>query len=242
MPGNPADQSRPTPDHQKELLKLFGSLAYRHSAWQVFADFAEAAAISLSNAVDWAQRDQREERYMALIKRYKPEELAVLPQMLGELALALEEEPSDVLGRTFHDLELHNKWSGQYFSPYPLCRMMAKMTLSNEEDIRSRISERGFVTAQEPACGSGAMVIALAHGMKDLGINYQQPSARDRSGRRPQMRPYGLSAIRAPPHPSRRRSRQLVVTRRIRALEHTSPHYGRVELEAPPPTRRDTRD
>jgi N-6 DNA Methylase len=174
MPGNPADQSRPTPDHQRELLKLFGSLAYRHSAWQVFADFAEAAAISLSNAVDWAQRDPREERYMALIKRYKPDELAVFPQMLGELTLALEEEPSDVLGRTFHDLELHNKWSGQYFSPYPLCRMMAKMTLSNEEDIRARISERGFVTAQEPACGSGAMVIALAQGMKDLGINYQQ--------------------------------------------------------------------
>jgi hypothetical protein len=38
--------------------QLFASLAYRHSAWQVFADFAEAAAITLSNAVDLLQRDR----------------------------------------------------------------------------------------------------------------------------------------------------------------------------------------
>jgi hypothetical protein len=171
---NSQDKARPPPDHQKELLKLFGALAYRHTAWQVFTDFAEAAAISISNAVDWPQRDKREQRYMEIVRRYKSDELAAFPKMLAELTLALEEEPFDVMGRTFHDLELHNKWSGQFFSPYPLCRMMAKMTLGDEEGLRARIAERGFVTAQEPACGSGAMVIALAHEMKNAGINYQQ--------------------------------------------------------------------
>ena len=29
MSRSPTDQSRPPPDHQKELLKLFGSLAYQ---------------------------------------------------------------------------------------------------------------------------------------------------------------------------------------------------------------------
>jgi hypothetical protein len=168
------DQSRPPPDHRKELVRLVSSLAYRHSAWQVFADFAEMAAVSVSNAVDWAQRDGREERYMQVIKRYKPDELAVFPQMLAEVTLALEDEPFDVLGRSFHDLELHNKWAGQFFSPYPLCRMMAKMTIGDEESLRAKIAERGFVSTGEPACGSGAMVIALAHEMKDLGINYEQ--------------------------------------------------------------------
>jgi hypothetical protein len=161
-------------DHQQELLKLLGTLAYRHSAWQVFVDFAEAAAISMSNAVDWSQRDMREQRYMTIVERYKPDELAAFPKMLAEVVMTLEEEPADVLGRTFHDLELHNKWSGQYFSPYPLCRMMAKITLGSKEELATRIAERGFVTAQEPAVGSGAMVIALAHEMRELGINYQQ--------------------------------------------------------------------
>jgi type I restriction-modification system DNA methylase subunit len=158
----------------KTLHERQSAVHQYNSAWQAFVDFAEAAAISISNAVDWPQRDKREERYMEIVKRYKPDELAAFPKMLAELTLALEGEPSDVMGRTFHDLELHNKWAGQFFSPFPLCRMMAKMTLGDDEGLRAKIAERGFVTAQEPACGSGAMVIALAQEMKDAGINYQQ--------------------------------------------------------------------
>ena len=169
------DQARPPPiaDHQKELTKLISSLAYRHSAWQVFADFAEMAAISLSNAVDFSQSEKREERYMEVVKRYAPDELAKFPQMLAALTMALEEEPGDVLGKTFHDLELHNKWAGQFFTPYDLCKMIAKMT-ADKDHVESIIAKTGFVRVSEPCVGSGAMVIALAQGMKDDGINYQQ--------------------------------------------------------------------
>jgi hypothetical protein len=165
---------RPPPDHQKELVKLISTLGYRHGHWQVFADFAEMAAISVSNAVDWGGREKREKRYLQIIERYTPDELARFPEMLASLTMALEHETTDVLGRTFHDLELHNKWAGQYFSPYPICQMMAKMTLGDKAEVEAKISERGFVTAQEPAAGSGAMIIALAHEMRELGINYQQ--------------------------------------------------------------------
>jgi type I restriction-modification system DNA methylase subunit len=168
------DRARPPPDHQEELLKTIEELGYRHGHWQVFADFVEMAAVSISNATDLVRREKREERYMQVIKRYSAEELARFPKMLAFLTMALEEEPSDVLGLTFHDLELHNKWSAQYFSPYPLCRMMAKMTIADKADLETRISERGFVTAQEPAAGSGAMIIALAHEMREAGVNYQQ--------------------------------------------------------------------
>jgi hypothetical protein len=171
---NVKDRARPRPDHQKELVKAVEALGYRHGHWQVFADFIEMAAVSVSNAVDWAGREKREERYLQVVKRYKPDELARFPDMLGSLTMALEDETTDVLGCTFHDLELHNKWSGQYFSPFRLCRMMAKMTIADSGDLESRISERGFVTAQEPAVGSGAMIIALAHEMREAGINYQR--------------------------------------------------------------------
>jgi hypothetical protein len=168
------ERARPPPDHQRELVKAISGLGYRHGHWQVFADFVEMAAISVTNAVDLAKREKREERYMEVVKRYKPDELAKFPEMFGSLTMALEDETGDVLGRTFHDLELHNKWAGQYFSPYPLCRMMAKMTIADKADLETRISERGFVTAQEPTAGSGAMIIALAHEMREAGINYQQ--------------------------------------------------------------------
>lgn len=175
MTRNFNDKGRPPPgvkEHQKELVKLITGLSHRHGQWQVFADFVEMGALSISNAVDLAQREKREARYMEIVKRYKPDELAKFPEMLVLLTLALEQEMDDVLGRTFHDLELHNKYAGQYFSPYHLCRMMAKMTLA--DNVEARIEERGFVTTMEPAAGSGAMVIALAHEMKDAGINYQR--------------------------------------------------------------------
>src|SRR6201999_3693776 len=96
---------------------------------QVFADFAEMAAISISNAVDFAQAGGREARYLEVVKRYSKEEIGKFPQMLAHLVEALEADPSDVLGKTFHDLELHNKWAGQFFTPFSVCQMMAKMTL-----------------------------------------------------------------------------------------------------------------
>lgn len=156
------------------ITKLIGELAHRHGAWQVFADFCEMAALSLSNAVDLGQFDKREERYLEVIKRYRKDELARFPEVLAALTQGLEAGMTDILGRTFHDLELHNKWAGQFFTPYPLCEMMAKMMLSDEVEIRSKIERRGFITAHEPAVGSGAIVIALASAMREMGINYQR--------------------------------------------------------------------
>lgn len=149
-------------------------MAGRHGHWKVFADFCEVAAITLSNAVDLAHRDEREARYLQIVKGYNREELDGFARGLGHLVMALETNMCDVLGRTFHDLELHNKWAGQFFTPYDVSRMMAKMTIGDNDDLTARIAARGFVTAQEPAVGSGAMVIALAQEMRDAGINYQQ--------------------------------------------------------------------
>lgn len=169
------DRSRPPPvDHQKQIVRLIETLACRHDKWQVFTDFVEAGAISISNAADLRQRDTREARYMELIKRYNRDELAKFPQMLAHLVEALEEGFDDVLGRVFHDLELHNKYRGQFFSPYHLCMMMAQITLGSKEEIEEKIAAYGFVSASEPAAGSGAMVIALADAMRHEGIDYQK--------------------------------------------------------------------
>jgi len=49
---------------------------------------------------------------------------------------------------------------------------MAKMTIT--DDVEAKIADRGYVSASEPACGGGAMIIALAHERRDAGINFQQ--------------------------------------------------------------------
>ena len=154
------------------ITKLITDL-HKHSTWQVFSDFVEMAAISLSNAIDKRQAESRESRYMEIVKRYAPDDLEQFPRMLAELVNELETKPEDVLGHVFHELELHNKYRGQFFTPYPLCQMMAKMHACNGH-AQAIIEKRGFITAAEPACGSGAMVIALAEALRQEGINYQR--------------------------------------------------------------------
>lgn len=68
-------------------------------------------------------------------------------------------------------LDLGNDRAGQFFTPYPVSQLMAKM-LSG--DAVQKCKERGFVRMMESAVGAGGMVIATAEALMDEGINYQQ--------------------------------------------------------------------
>jgi len=157
--------------HQVEFIKLLRSLSHRHAAHRVFSDFCECAAIAISNAVDLAQRETREARYLDIIGAYKHDEVHSLAKMLALVTESLERGFHDCLGELFMALELSNHWVGQFFTPYPVASMMAQMNCANAPDL---IAEHGFVRACEPACGAGAMVIALAETFKNQHINYQQ--------------------------------------------------------------------
>lgn len=161
-------------DPIKAICKLLQSAQYRHDTHRLFSDCMETAAIAISNAVDLRQRDAREARYMEIVGRYDRETVEMFPRVLAELTLALEEERRDVLGLVFGELGVINTVRGQFFTPYPVCRAMAAMTLGGNDDAKKLIEEKGFISAMEPACGAGAMVIALADALHAQGINYQQ--------------------------------------------------------------------
>lgn len=162
-------------DYKKEIVKLIGQLGYRHSAWQVFSDFVEMSAIALSNSVDWIHKQERETRYLEIINTYQKNEQEAFPKMLGYLVNAMEDSialdggPTDILGELFHELELHNKWKGQFFTPVHVCEAMGMMTFGDKSQL---IENKGFLTVGEPCVGSGAMVLGFAKAMKQNGFNY----------------------------------------------------------------------
>lgn len=158
--------------HRKNLIKLIERNAYRHDSWRVFSDFVEMAAISLSNAVDLVQCDKREARYLQIVSQYEREEGDRFAQMLAELVMEMEANPTDVLGEVFMEMDMGSKWHGQFFTPYHLCRAMAGTLV--DDQMRSKIEQNGFIRVSEPACGGAAMIIALAMEMQTAGINYQQ--------------------------------------------------------------------
>ena len=91
--------------------------------------------------------------------------------MLACLTLSLEEGMNDCLGQLFMALELGNSRAGQFFTPYHVCSLMARMICG---DVKAQCKEKGFVRVMEPAVGAGGMVIATAEAFADQGINYQQ--------------------------------------------------------------------
>lgn len=97
--------------------------------------------------------------------------MEVPAEMLGLITMALEENPEqDFLGSMFMRLELGNHWKGQFFTPYSVCKAMAEM---NAPDLEATIEAKGWVSVNDPACGAGATLIAMANTMKNHEVNYQ---------------------------------------------------------------------
>lgn len=160
-----------TTDYLSALENAIRGLAYRHHLFTVFRHFVELSALALSNAADPINKAAREAQYMAIVPQYKPEEFRQFPPLLGMLVEALAHKPTDVLGVLYHRLELQNEQAGQFFTPYPVCQMMAKILV---HDSKHLLETKEFIRVQEPCVGSGAMVMALAQALREEGINYQQ--------------------------------------------------------------------
>lgn len=159
---------------QSYLLKTFKGLSgYKWDYWTLWTDFIEMMAISISNAVDLRQKDEREERFRDITKKYTSEEMNIFKQMYADLVVDLEMDPRDVLGEIFMELGLGDEWKGQFFTPHSLSKVMTSITLSKDK-IQESIDNKGFVSINEDACGGGATLIAGFNHIRQLGFNPQE--------------------------------------------------------------------
>ena len=135
----------------KEIIKLFKEFQYKYTLWDVFSDFLELSAISISNSI--IKDKAKENRYFQIIKKYQPKDLDNFAKILAYLVIELEKGYKDVLGEVFMQLELGSKWKGQFFTPYHVCKLMAELNF--------KLPKEEVITLNEPCVGGGAMVIGL---------------------------------------------------------------------------------
>ena len=136
----------------------------------VFTTFLELLATSLAAIFDPLHKEERSARYNEMISDLSPEVVSSYARMCALMSLAVREHidaPCDILGKIYHELQLNNEWNGQYFSPDDICRMMAMIVNPSDETIK----EDGYVTINDPTCGSGAMLIGSVWAMKQRGID-----------------------------------------------------------------------
>lgn len=112
---------------------------------------------------------------MDSIKKYKKPEQELFPELLAQTVLALENNPEqDFLGKLFMDLNLSNGHNGQFFTPYHVCDLMARLT---ENDIAALVEEKGYISINDTCCGGGATLIAGVHQarreLEKVNLNWQ---------------------------------------------------------------------
>lgn len=153
--------------YKEEIVKRLNKLAGGYSIYVVFEDWIEMYAISIASMIDIRMAEQREKRYLEVAHKYSKEQLQEMTEIAGMLVMACEEKMEDVLGWIYMHLEISSNKIGQFFTPYHISQMLAKLAGEPKRDSEGRY------LVNEPSCGAGGNIIAFAERMKEEGINYQ---------------------------------------------------------------------
>ena len=154
---------------RRDFIKAFNGIGREHHRYKVFNDFIVMASIAIENT--FLKSETLEQQYLGIVQQYKKDDVSLFPQLLALLTEGLD-PMNDFLGSIFMELGLGDTHGGQFFTPYEVCRLMAKINLG--EPQRLITGQRPYITVSEPTCGAGAMVIAIAEAMLEGGINPQQ--------------------------------------------------------------------
>jgi N-6 DNA Methylase len=137
-----------------DFRKLLERIAHRRDLRQVFEAFLCFAACALA-------AQTREKEYLEEAQRWERSDLDLFGQALGALVCEMETKPfEDVIGGYYIEVAVSTKgqqWNGEFHTPKAVCELVAGMLLG---DINSFPAE-GPITVCEPACGAGAMILAL---------------------------------------------------------------------------------
>ncbi len=156
-------------DARQQFIKVFRSTApYMHRN-EVFRDFITLAASELDAAR--IHTPENIEQSKKVCARYQVSDIAAMKQLFCLMVRALEGKFHDFLGSIYMDLELSADEMGQYFSPYELSLMLARLLMPGAAET---IKREGWLTLDEPACGGAGMVIAFAQCMAESDMNHSE--------------------------------------------------------------------
>lgn len=141
---------------------MFESLQGKYNLWSVFTDWVEMASIAFENII--LKDPEKEKRYLKIYNKYSKKEQEIFSNILGELIMAFDKRYEDYLGKIYMEMAIYNKGKGQFFTPYDLSELTAELV---------GIEEKETITINEPAVGSGGMIIAYAEHLLKNGINPQ---------------------------------------------------------------------
>jgi hypothetical protein len=128
----------------KEIIHLLLPLTDRHRPFTVFSDWlclSKHALSRLHASMDAGDSPEIQAEFDRARSRYGK---AGVDAMSRALALLLHESSSryvDTVGDVYMGLEIGSTQSGQYFTPWEVCRLMASLSAGSPEQVLGRIEE-----------------------------------------------------------------------------------------------------
>lgn len=152
--------------------EIIEEIARRKSATvTVFADFCKMSACALAAG-------SREMEYLEVAKNYTRNELAAISRAFALLVQDMELAPfEDLLGPFYIECASHSSKQarGEFYTPPEISKLMARMLF----DVDKVKSDAKPVTLNEPACGSGGMVLAVAELFAPDSVDLLRVTAQD---------------------------------------------------------------
>lgn len=154
---------------RKQFISIFNQTARHLHRWDVFSDFIRLAAREMDIAR--VKTPENAEDCQRILHRYEAADIRNFHELFNLMFWSLHEKFHDFIGSIFMELELGSGGMGQYFTPYSVQSMMARMLMPG---IQEKIAREGIATISDPACGCAGMIIAYAECLLEADIN---PSA-----------------------------------------------------------------
>jgi len=153
--------------HAQNFIKVLDKIRPSKHRYEVFNDWLVLASSTLYST--WKKEKSVEEEYLQIAGQYTASELDQLCQLLAITVEALEEKEHDFLGELFTLGGLSNERNGQFFTPFHISCLMAKLLIGEDYLEKKRI-----IRVSDPCCGAGGLLIASILEFKERGINYQK--------------------------------------------------------------------
>lgn len=159
--------------NEQIIVKGIQNLSGKYSSNQIFFDWVECSAIAIQNNCVLFHDDvwnKREQRYKEIMNKYTLDERLQFSEMFRLLVDEFEERVNQknldyTLGKIYMESNAGNKHIGQFFTPFNLSLACAKSVVNDFEDK---------ITLNEPSCGAGGLVVAVAQVFLENGANYQR--------------------------------------------------------------------
>ncbi|MEE9955442.1 N-6 DNA methylase [Enterobacter quasihormaechei] len=151
---------------RRRFICVFRDTARNLRRWEVFRDFITLAASELDMAR--IRTPENIARSREICAKYGERDISNLHELFGLMVCALEAKFHDFLGAVFMELELGDDRNGQYFTPYNVQSLLARLLMP---DFDETIRREGFVTVSDPASGAAGMIVAYAEVLLEAGYN-----------------------------------------------------------------------